>query len=89
MKTLTQLKKDLVKGHRLLLIQSRPSHPFLGRERYIHTIDSTGIYLNTDMELVRKGSFLKFPKASELTYEGDTFSIDSGYGEILTYKIIK
>lgn len=43
--------------------------------RYVSYKDTTGFYLKRPDDKSAKGSFCGYPKASELEYDGDTFTI--------------
>ncbi len=91
-KTLAQLKKDLKTGVYITTVSNSIKEGKIKRvgiKRIIGYTDTTGIYikhLEGQSENNGKGSYLPFPKASELTYIGDTFTIKDCWGEI-TYKL--
>ena len=86
MKNLAQFKKDLKIDDVINLISFKednkgvlldmPIPEKLQGDRKVTYIDTTGFYLkginNND---ITKGSFCGFPKASNLKYDGDTFTI--------------
>lgn len=89
MKTLAQLKRDLQKGTIIKTIQNLAKTELEGLERVISYKDTTGIYLKGKNDTTNKrGSFLDYPKASELEYHADTFQINNGYNTLI-YRIIK
>lgn len=87
-KTLAQLKRDLTVGTKLKLIYSASMQKNVGKIRFIHTANTTGIYLNDELNTVSKGSFLAFPKANRLAYKDDVFSLYTQGQCDLTYQII-
>jgi hypothetical protein len=78
MRTLADLKRELTVGKSLKLISF--STPFavnnknLNKVRFIVRIQGNGLYLNEDKNTT-KGSYLEFPKASLLEYDGKTIKI--------------
>lgn len=97
MKTLAQLKRDLNKGDKVEAIEywekrlgeniKREIPEKLQGIREVSYKDTTGWYFKQpDSE--KRGSFCEYPKASELVYIDDTFSIDDKFGTRI-YKIIK
>lgn len=91
MKTLAQLKRVIQVGTCITLVDAptMPDHKYLNVKRFVHSKDTTGIYLNESMDTVRKGSFLPWPKASKLAYENDMFDVYADNADIieLSYKI--
>lgn len=62
--------------------------------RYVSHKDTTGFYLKRSDDKSARGSFCPWPKASELEYIGDTFTItdvahDGAEYQKRTYKIIR
>lgn len=88
-KTLAQLKRDLTVGTKVKCLHNKYTPKFINKTRYIKYVDTTGIYLNEDMETTERGSFLSFPKADRLIYEGDIFGIYTQLECELSYQIIK
>lgn len=43
--------------------------------RYVSYVDTTGFYLKRPNDVGARGSFCGYPKASELSYYGDEFTI--------------
>ena len=70
MKTLTDLKRDLVIGKALILTSryGQTEGKNIGEVRYIVKKNTVGFYLNPDKSAT-KGSFVDRPKASLLEYE--------------------
>jgi hypothetical protein len=70
MKTLTQLKKDLQIGDKIVLVEAptMPNHRSLNIERYIVKKQGNGVYLS-QQKSDKKGSFLEFPNAKLVEYE--------------------
>lgn len=89
MKTLAQLKRDLTVGTKVKCIHNKYTPKYLNKIRYIKYKDTTGIYLDDDMETIGKGSFLQYPKADRLIYEGDIFGVYTQTECELSYQIIK
>jgi len=81
MKTLAQLKRDLVIGARITLIEApnMPTHKFLGLTRWVCKIGGTGIYLSLEKDWLAgksQGSFMDIPRAALVDYSDDgTISI--------------
>lgn len=65
-----------------------PDHKYLNTKRVVHTKDTTGIYLNESVNTLKKGSFLPWPRAKRMAYNGEMLTIydDNGNAE-LSYKI--
>ena len=80
MKTLSDLKRDLSKGAKVAMTyNSFGKGALLGVERYVIKQNTVGVVFNVDKNAT-KGSTLEYPKASLLTYDGDTFSVhEAGY----------
>ena len=76
MKTLTQLKKDLQIGDKITLIEAptMPNHRNLNTERYIVKKQGNGVYLSQQRD-DKSGSFLEFPNAKLVEYEGDEIRV--------------
>lgn len=85
MKTLKQLKKDITTQSILKLIYYRNGiHPFINIERQVKEIHNNFIVLTDGI----KNSRLEYPKAKELIYKDNEFSILDYDGKpYLTYKI--
>lgn len=108
MKTLAQLKKD-IQPHTLIelthITESNSNDPHtlydiplkerLQGIRKVSKVDTTGFYLKHQGDYSNlKGSKCDYPKASNLQYIDDTFTIielwqDGTIWQIRTYKIIK
>lgn len=107
-KTLAQLKRDIAAGvviewvkleelgysnkaAGLQPVEIKPER----KTRTVSVVDTTGFYLkNEHTEAGKKGSFCGWPKAAELDYSGDVFTITEidHHGDVWqkrTYKIIK
>lgn len=97
MKTLAQLKRDLNIGDKVKVLEVwerrkgenvKIDLPEKMQEvREVSYKDTTGWYFKRKDDTSR-GSFCDYPKASELVYTDDTFSIDDKYGTRI-YKIIR
>ena len=87
MKKLADLKRDLQVGTKLKLIFSRfiSRHKFLKTVRYVVKKNTQGICLNED-STAKKGSYLDYPKASLLKYDGETITIYNSGKRHLTKK---
>lgn len=104
-KTLADFKREINTGDKLQIIEILEDHLENGlvsieipeKLKPVRTVsykDTTGFYLKVDPQPTGKGSFCNYPKASDLTYTGDTFTIaeKDSRGNIWqerTYKIIK
>ncbi len=88
-KTLAQLKRDLRVGTKVKCLHNKYTPKFLNKVRTVKHADTTGIYLSDDMDTLAKGSFLGFPKADRLIYEGDIFGVYTQSECELSYQIIK
>ena len=97
MKTLAQLKRDLNIGDKVEMLEfweKRQGENIkvdipkkLQGERIVSYKDTTGWYFKKPEQETR-GSYCEYPKASELVYTDDTFSIDDKFGTRI-YKIKK
>jgi len=75
MKTLADLKRDLSIGKQVTLIKAdHPNHKMLNIPRYVVKTQGNGVMLSPDKNAT-KGSFLDFPRASLLEYDGTTITI--------------
>lgn len=76
MKTLSDFKRALTVGSSITLIDApdMPDHRFLGLPRFVVKAQTSGVYLSTDKDAVT-GSFLDFPAASLVEFDGDTVKI--------------
>jgi hypothetical protein len=76
MKTLADLKRDLVIGSSITLVEApdMPDHKFLNIKRYVVKKQGNGVYLNADKNAV-SGSFLEFKNAKLTEYDGNTIKI--------------
>lgn len=82
MKTLADLKRNLKIGVAMTMTKAEGQNRLIGIKRYIVATQGNGIYLNADKE-AKGGSFLDFPKASLLEYDGETLKIfDAGYRDL-------
>lgn len=104
-KTLADFKRDINIGDKLQLIEILEDHLQKGLVsieipeklkplRIVSYKDTTGFYLKTDAQATGKGSFCNYPKANDLTYKDDTFTIvekdsNGNIWQERTYKIIK
>jgi len=96
MKTLADLKRDLVIGSTMTLISryGQTEGENIGVQRFVVKKNTVGLYLNPDKE-AKKGVFLDWPKASLLEYDGQTIKVyipdvddDNHKGELgLVYQI--
>lgn len=75
-KTLADLKRDLTVGVSLTLTEApgNAGHRYLGVKRYVIKTQTNGISLAAD-PAAKSGSFLDFPKASLLEYDGEMVRI--------------
>ena len=84
-KTLADLKRDIAIGNSIELIEyldatTQDQIPEkLKGIRYVTKVDTTGFYLNPTPEDGKRGSKCDYPKASNLSYVGDTFTISEHY----------
>ena len=83
MKTLSDLKRDLKIGSRLVLTKAfANNHKYLGISRYIIKTQSNAVVLAEDKDAA-KGSFLDLPPASLLEYDNKQITIyEPGYREL-------
>jgi hypothetical protein len=96
-KTLAQLKRDLIVGVKLEIIEYKDGRYSTCPEkmqgiRYIKSMDTTGIYLqHIDESKIynRRGSFLAYPKAIDCVYTDEAFAVVMPDNTKITYKIIK
>lgn len=87
MKTLAQLKRDLAKAKTLTMTNCTFTNRLLGLEREIAHIDTVQFSLWTiNKEGKKVKSYMYFPKASSLEYEGNEFRIIEG-NDIISYLI--
>jgi hypothetical protein len=82
---LKQFKESINIGDNILLISSTIPVPEAKlssqkKMRQVSYKDTTGFYLKGLTDTGR-GSFCEWPKASELTVTGDTFTIKDSFGE--------
>lgn len=52
-----------------------PVSAFKAGVRYVSHVDTTGFYLKHSDDKSKRGSFCGFPKAADLAYNGDEFTI--------------
>jgi hypothetical protein len=82
MQTLSDFKRELIKGKAIKLIYAKITHADdkrINLVRYIVKTQGNGVYLNSD-KTATKGAYLEFPKASLTTIKGNTISIhEAGY----------
>lgn len=78
MKTIADLKRDMVIGRSLKLVffetPFNVNNKNLNKVRYVVKTQGNGVYLNEDKQ-ADKGSFLDYPKASLCEYDGKTLTI--------------
>ena len=93
-KTLAQFKRDIEIGDSMLVISyknkftdKRPEK-FIVKLGFVNYKDTTGFYLKRIDDNRKKGSFLGWPKAKELHYENNIFTIENEIIKI-TYRILK
>ena len=93
MKTLADLKRDLIVGKSIEMTYNafKPRTPelsLIGKIRKIRAVNSVGISIEREKDGIMGKSELRYPKANELEYIGDTFSIYNDKKELeLSYKI--
>lgn len=91
MATLKQFKQDIELGDSIIVIEykSKTTNEIpdkMKKLRFVSYKDTTGFYLKSiDDARDSRGSFLQYPKAKELKYNGDTFTISTDYNTI-TYQ---
>jgi hypothetical protein len=87
MKTLADFKRDLVIGRKMILkyrwLDKVKTN--IGIERFVVSKNTTGVQLSA-CETAPKGSFLGWPKASLLEYDGKTATIYNSGSRPLTEK---
>lgn len=94
MTTLKQFKQDIELGDSIIVIEykSKTTNEIpdkMKKLRFVSYKDTTGFYVKSiDDARDLKGSFREWPKAKELKYNGDTFTISTDYN-MVTYQIIK
>jgi hypothetical protein len=95
MKTLADLKRDLTIGTRLKMVYSDiPTNRLLNSEREISIVQTNSIALQTEKANGEKcNSWFTFPKAVNLEYDGNFFSIYENINgtrvKVLEYLIIR
>jgi hypothetical protein len=101
MKTLKQFKQDIEIGDSIIVInyKSKTTNEIpekMRKIRFVSYKDTTGFYLksidDTTTNCITKnknlrGSYREWPKAKELEYNGNTFTISTDYNTV-TYQII-
>jgi hypothetical protein len=92
MKTLKQFKQDIEIGDSIIVIdyKSKTTNEIpkkMRRLRFVSYKDTTGFYLKSIDDTTKRGSFCKYPKAKELEYNDNIFTISNDYNTI-TYQII-
>ena len=93
MKTLAQFKKDIERGDNIIMTSFNDlqgndiQKDTMKKMRTVSYKDTTGFYL-AGVDDTGRGSFCGYPKASELTYDGDTFTIKDSFGERV-YQIVR
>jgi len=85
MKSLADLKRDLVIGSSLTLVSryGKTEGKNIGIKRFVVKKNTVGLCLNADKNAT-KGAFLDWPKASLLKYDGDTITIHISGFRLLT-----
>jgi hypothetical protein len=75
MKTLADLKRELVVGTGITLVKSCwNSNSKIGKKRYVVKTQGNGVYLSENKDDT-EGSFLPFPNAKLTEYTGDTLTV--------------
>lgn len=90
--TLQQFKNTIQVGDNIIMLSTTIdlNPEVLAKQKKMRTVsykDTTGFYLRGISDS-GKGSFCAWPKASELTINGDHFTIKDAFGERV-YQIIK
>lgn len=99
MKTLAEFKRNIQIGHKIITTRFFNSIDGILVEvdipekmkkiRKVSYKDTTGFYLkDTDDYTIRRGSFLKYPKASGFHYDENVFIISDKFSE-RHYRIIR
>ena len=84
MKTLAELKNILQVGTKLKTLENNHGK-YIGETAEITKRQTNGIYINRN----GKSSWLEFPKASQVVFDGnDIFTFDIGFFKV-KYQIIK
>ena len=82
MKTLADLKRKLVVGARVKLVfHIGKYHRFANIERTVEVAQSNAVMFSG-------GSWLTFPKAKEVSFTRNTFSVLEGSDVVLTYEVL-
>jgi len=92
MKTLKQFKQDIEIGNSIIVIdyKSKTTNEIpekMKKIRFVSYKDTTGFYLKSIDDTTKRGSYREWPKAKELQYNGNTFTISTDYNTV-TYQII-
>lgn len=89
-KTVAELKRRIKPDVYLTLTACDFPHKFMGTKRPIHSVNSVGFSLWVEGQDTGAAapSYMDWPKASEFKSESDnTFKIDTGNGQWITYEI--
>jgi len=92
MKTLKQFKQDIEIGDSIIVINYKDEFTNeipekMKKIRFVSYKDTTGFYLKSIDDTTKRGGFCWYPKAKELEYNGNTFTISTDYNTV-TYQII-
>ena len=93
MSTLQEFKQDIELGDSIIVIdyKSKTTNEIpkkMRKIRFVSYKDTTGFYLKSIDDTNKRGSFREWPKAKELEYNDNIFTISNDYNTI-TYQIIK
>lgn len=95
MATLKQFKQDIKLGDSIIVIEykSKTTNEIpdkMKKLRFVSYKDTTGFYLKSiDDARDSKGSFVQYPKAKDLEYKDNIFTILNNGLNTITYQIIK
>jgi hypothetical protein len=84
MKTLADFKREMIIGKKMMMTSAygKTEGGKIGMERHIIKTQTNGVYLARDPNS-KEGSWLDYPKASLMEYDGKTLkTYDAGYREL-------
>lgn len=95
-KTLSQLKKDLHKGVKLLCLEHSQKSDYVGLIREVNITQTNAFTLLTEKNGAMVDSWLWYPKASMVDYEDDVFTVYEDFSQyggnarqlLYSYKIL-